>query len=105
MSNYVQLIGNLGRDVEVQTFDNGTTRARVSMATKEVFQDRSGEKKVTTQWHDLVAWGKVAEMMQVFLKKGSSVVVQGKLHHYATGEAEQAVRRTEVVVKEFRLMS
>ncbi|MCB0636337.1 MAG: single-stranded DNA-binding protein [Lewinella sp.] len=105
ISNYVQLIGNLGRDVEVQTFDNGTTRARVSIATKEVFRDKSGEKRVTTQWHDLVAWGKVAEMMQVFLKKGSSVVVQGKLHHHLLGETEVIRYRTEVVVNEFRLMN
>lgn len=104
ISNHVQLIGNLGRDVEYRALNNGNSMARVSMATKEIFRDKQGSKRIETTWHHLIGWGKVAEMMQVFLKKGSSVVVQGKIQHQTTGEGEQKKMRTEIVVNEFRLM-
>lgn len=104
ISNYVQLIGNLGRDVEYQTLNNGNSMARVSIATKEIFRDKQGDKRIQTTWHHLIGWGKVAEMMQVFLKKGSSVVVQGKIQHKTVGEGELRKTRTEIVVNEFRLM-
>ena len=104
LSNHVQLIGNLGRDVDYRALDNGNSVARVPIATKEVFRDLSGSKRVETTWHQLVGWGKVAEMMQVFLKKGASVVVQGKIQHHTQGEGKQRRSRTEIVVNEFRLM-
>lgn len=102
--NHVQLIGNLGRDVEYRPLDNGNSVARVPIATKEVFKDLTGSKRVETTWHQLVGWGKVAEMMQVFLKKGSSVVVQGKIRHKTSGAGQQRQTRTEIIVNEFRLM-
>jgi single-strand DNA-binding protein len=104
ISNHVQLIGNLGRDVEYRALNNGNSMARVSIATKEIFRDQEGGKRIETTWHQLIGWGKVAEMMQVFLKKGSSVVVQGKIQHQTTGEGELRKTRTEIVVNEFRLM-
>lgn len=104
ISNHVQLIGNLGRDVEYRALNNGNSMARVSMATKEIFRDKGGSKRIETTWHHLIGWGKVAEMMQVFLKKGSSVVVQGKIQHQTIGEGEEKKMRTEIVVNEFRLM-
>ncbi len=104
ISNHVQLIGNLGRDVEYRALNNGNSMARVIIATKEVFREPGGNKRVETTWHRLIGWGKVAEMMQVFLKKGSSVVVQGKLRHQPVGEGERKQLRTEIVVNEFRLI-
>ena len=104
ISNYVQLIGNLGREVDFRDLDNGNAMARVSLATKEIFRENDGAKRIETTWHSLVGWGKVAEMMQIFLKKGSTVVVQGKLRQQMVGEGEQKQVRTEIVVNEFRLM-
>ncbi len=104
ISNHVQLIGNLGRDVDYRPLENGNSVARVPIATREVFRDLAGSKRVETTWHQLVGWGKVAEMMQVFLKKGSSVVIHGKLRHNAGTPNESARNRTEIVVNEFRLM-
>ena len=104
LSNHVQLIGNLGRDVDYRALDNGKSVARVPIATKEIFRDLTGDKRVETTWHQLVGWGKVAEMMQVFLKKGSAVVVQGKIRHQRSGSGKQRQTRTEIVVNEFRLM-
>lgn len=105
ISNYVQLIGNLGREVEFRDLDNGNAMARVSIATKEVFRDGDGHRRVETTWHQLIGWGKVAEMMQVFMKKGCSVVVQGKLRQQFVGEGEARQLRTEIIVNEFRLMN
>lgn len=104
LSNYVQLIGRLGQDVKYQTLDNGNSLAQVSIAIREVRRDAAGSKQVETTWHQLVGWGKVAEMMQVFLKKGSPVVVQGRLRKQTYGEGEERRYHTEIVVREFQVM-
>ena len=106
LRNNVQLIGNLGKDVEYKQLDNGNAIARVSIATKEVYRKNDGEKQVDTQWHQLVAWGKVAEIMQVVLKKGKEVAVKGKLSHRSyTDRNGERKYRSEVVVSEFMLMN
>ena len=78
-TNRVQLTGNLGSNPEVKTFDNGTKVARFSMATKEEYKTRTGEKAEDTQWHFVSAWGKTAEMIENELKKGSFVSIDGRL--------------------------
>ena len=60
IKNSVQLIGNLGRDVEIVTFDSGSKKATFTMATTEIFTNKNGEKSEDTQWHNIVAWGKTA---------------------------------------------
>ena len=77
--NRVQLTGNLGKDPEIKTFDKGGKLARFSMATKEEFTNRSGEKGSDTQWHSITAWGKVADRIEAELKKGSFVSIEGRL--------------------------
>ena len=102
LRNKVQLIGNLGKDVEFKELENGNAIARVTIATKEVYKNPKGEKIVDVQWHNLVGWGKVAEIMQVLLKKGKEVAVQGKLTHRSF-EDRQGQKRyiSEIIVKEF----
>ncbi len=106
LRNNVQLIGNLRKDVDFKQLDNGNAIARVIIATKEVYKKNDGEKQVDTQWHQLVGWGKVAEIMQVLLTKGKEVAIKGKLSHRSyidkTGEKRF---RSEVVVSEFMLMN
>lgn len=105
LRNKVQLIGHLGKDAEFKTFDNGNTLARVSIATKEVFHNSKGEKVVDVQWHQLVGWGKLAEMMQVLCKKGKEVAVQGKLTHRTYEDDNGQMKYlSEVVVSEFMLL-
>ncbi|MCB0614303.1 MAG: single-stranded DNA-binding protein [Phaeodactylibacter sp.] len=102
LRNKVQLIGNLGKDVEFKELENGNAIARVTIATKEVYQNPQGEKIVDVQWHNLVGWGKVAEIMQVLLKKGKEVAVQGKLTHRSFEDKEGRKRYiSEIIVKEF----
>lgn len=79
LKNKVQLIGNLGNNPEIRTTEGGKKMARFSVATNETYRTAKGEKVTETQWHNLVAWGKVAEIAEQFLSKGSEVAIEGKL--------------------------
>ena len=106
LRNKVQLIGKLGINPEMRTFDNGQKLARISLATKDVFKNAKGDKVVETQWHRLVAWGKTAENMEVFLKKGNEVAVMGRLQHRTYEDKNGQKRKiSEVLVNEFMLLT
>ncbi len=79
LKNKVQLIGNLGNAPEVKTTESGKKLARFSVATNESYRNANGEKVTETTWHNLVAWGKVAEIAEKYLTKGKEVAVEGKL--------------------------
>ena len=79
LKNKVQLIGNLGNAPEVKTTESGKKLARFSVATNESYRNAKGEKVTETTWHNLVAWGKVAEIAEKYLNKGSEIAVEGKL--------------------------
>jgi single-strand DNA-binding protein len=79
LKNKVQLIGNLGNNPEVRTTESGKKMARFSVATNETYRSAKGDKVVETQWHNLIAWGKVADIVEQFLSKGSEIAIEGKL--------------------------
>ena len=79
LRNKVQLIGNLGADPEIKALDVGKKLAKMNLATNENYKNAKGEKVTETQWHNLIAWGKTAEIVEKFLKKGSEIAVEGKL--------------------------
>lgn len=79
LRNKVQLIGNLGNAPEVKTTENGKKLATFSIATSESYRNAKGEKVKDTQWHRVVAWGKVAEIAEKYLEKGKEVAIEGKL--------------------------
>lgn len=91
LRNKVQLIGNLGQDPEVMNLDGGSKLAKFSIATNETYKNSKGEKITETQWHNIVVWGKLADVVEKFLSKGSEVAVEGKLIHrsYETKEGEK----------------
>ncbi|MEM8527033.1 MAG: single-stranded DNA-binding protein [Bacteroidota bacterium] len=106
LSNRIQLIGNLGRDVEFKETTTGKSLAKVSIATKEIYKNQAGEKVVEVQWHNLVGWGRVADNMNVLFKKGKNVAVQGKLTHRTYEDKEGVKRKTsEVVIQDFMLLN
>jgi single-strand DNA-binding protein len=106
MRNRVQLIGNLGSDPEVKELDGGKTFARFSIATNEKYTNQKGEKITDTQWHNVVAWGKTAENISKFLKKGSEVAIDGKLNNRSYDDKDGTKKySTEVLVNEFMLMN
>lgn len=77
--NKVLLIGNLGRDAEMRYTPGGAAVSTLNLATTEVFKDREGQKKEDTQWHRVILWGKTAEALNDYLKKGKQIYVEGKL--------------------------
>ena len=105
LRNKVQLIGNLGADPEVIAFDNGSKLAKFSMATNEVYRDGEGEKKTDTQWHQVIAWGRLAELVEDYLVKGKEVAVEGKLmtRSYQTDAGEKRYF-TEIRCEELLLL-
>lgn len=105
LRNKVMLIGHTGKDVEVITFDNGSLKASVTLATNDYYTNAQGEKVEETQWHNLVAFGKIAEIMQKYVTKGKEVAVEGKLT-YRTYDGQDGQKRyiTEVRVDELVLL-
>jgi len=102
LKNVVQLIGNLGKDVELQSFDSGSSKANFSIATNDYYKNNKGEKIQDTQWHNVVAWGNVAENMTTMLTKGSQVIIKGKLTSRSYDDKDGNKRYiTEVVASEF----
>lgn len=91
LKNRVQLIGNLGNDPEIVNLEGGSKLAKFSIATSDSYKNAQGEKVEETQWHNIVAWGKTAEIVENFLTKGKQVAVEGKLVHrsYETKEGER----------------
>lgn len=79
LKNKVQLIGNLGNAPEIKNTESGKKLARFSVATNESYRNAKGEKVTETTWHNLVAWGKVADIAEKYLGKGAEVAIEGKL--------------------------
>lgn len=76
--NKVILLGNVGKDPEVRTVGSGMV-AGITLATSESYKDKEGKKVETTEWHNLVIWGKLAEIVQKYIKKGDKIYVEGKI--------------------------
>lgn len=79
LRNKVQLIGNLGNAPEIRNTESGKKLARFSIATNESYRNAKGEKVTDTQWHNVIAWGKTAEIIEKYLDKGSEVMIEGRL--------------------------
>ncbi len=103
--NKVQLVGRLGLDAEIKTFDSGNKKANIRMATKEIFRDANGEKKEETNWHNVIAWGRLADIVEKYTQKGSEIMIEGKLRYrmYETKEGEKKYV-TEIEARELMLM-
>ncbi|MDP5093047.1 MAG: single-stranded DNA-binding protein [Polaribacter sp.] len=105
LRNKVQLIGNLGSNPEIITLDGGKKIAKFSIATNESYKNAQGEKVTDTQWHNVVAWNKTADIIEKYLEKGNEVAIEGKLtsRSYDTKEGEKRYI-TEVVINELLML-
>jgi len=105
LKNKVQLIGNLGGNPEIRTTESGKKMARFSVATNESYRTAKGDKVTETQWHNLIAWGKVADIAEQYLSKGSEVAIEGKLINRNYTDKEGIKRYvTEVQVNEVLML-
>ncbi len=91
LRNKVQLIGNLGNDPEIVNLESGSKLAKFSIATNETYKNAQGEKVTDTEWHNVVAWGKIADIVENYLTKGKEVAIEGKLtsRSYETKEGDK----------------
>ncbi len=105
IKNHVQLIGNIGQDPQITNLENGKIVAQFSMATNENYKDVKGEKQSETHWHSVVAWGKLATIIEKYAVVGKQIAIEGKLaqRSYETKEGEKRYY-TEVVAREILLL-
>lgn len=105
LRNNVRLIGHLGQNPDVKDLNGGKKMAKFSLATSESYRDDKGDRISETQWHNLIAWGKTAEIASKFLSKGREVAIEGKLSSRSYTDREGNKRyTTEVVVNEILLI-
>ena len=105
LKNKVQLIGHVGNDPEIKTFDGGKKLAKLSIATNESYKNDKGEKVEETQWHNLIAWGKTADTIEKYVVKGKEIAIEGKLTHRSYEDKNGEKRYvTEVVIDELLML-
>lgn len=105
MINKVILVGNVGRDPEVRYLDNGVVIAKFPIATSETYTNKSGEKVTNTEWHNIVLWRKLAEVADKYIKKGSSLYIEGKIRSRSY-EDKDGIKRyiTEIVADNMQML-
>lgn len=106
LKNRVSLIGHVGQSPEVKSFDAKGKLARFSLATNDAYKNAKGEKIEDTQWHNVIAWGGLANMVESYVEKGSYLVLEGKIvnRSYETKEGEKR-SVTEIVANEINFLS
>ena len=106
MINKVILVGRLGKDPEIRSTPQGTSVAKFTIATDEKFTDRAGEKQERTEWHNIVAWGKLGEICGQYLKKGKLVYIEGSIRtdSWDDKESGQKKYRTEIVANTMKML-
>ena len=105
LRNKVQLIGNVGQDPVITNLESGKRVARLTLATNEHYKDKQGERVTSTEWHTLIGWGKLADIIEGFVAKGKEIAIEGKLTSRSYEDKEGNKRYvTEVVLSEILLL-
>ena len=105
LRNKVQLIGNLGTQPEIITLESGKKLAKFTMATNESYKNAKGEKVTETQWHNIVAWGNTAQIIESYVNKGEELAVEGKLTSRSYEDKDGYKKYiTEVVANEILML-
>lgn len=102
--NQCQIIGRLGQDPKVKSMESGNKVANFSMATDESYKDKSGNKVEKTEWHNIVAWGKLAEIIEKWVHKGDLIFIQGKLQTRKWDKDGVTHYSTEVVADRMQML-
>ena len=106
LRNRVQLIGNIGNAPEIKNLNGDKTLAKFSMATSDTYKNKDGEKVTETQWHNIIAWGSTAKVIEKYTSKGSRIAIEGKLTTNSWEDKEGNKRyTTEIVASEVMLLN
>lgn len=104
--NKVILIGNVGKDPEVQSFESGRKKASFSLATTEKYRDKSGADQSVTEWHNIVVWGPQAEVVEKYVRKGNPLYIEGRIKYREYEDKDgQKKRITEINLDNFSMLS
>ncbi len=105
LRNRVQLIGHVGQNPEIKNLEGGKKLAKFTIATNETYYNDKKEKITETQWHNVSAWGKVADVIEGFVSKGKEIAIEGKLTHRNYDDKDGVKRYyTEIVANELLLL-
>jgi len=105
LRNKVQLVGNLGANPEMKTLDGNKRMARFTLATNDVYKNDKGELVKDTTWHNIVAWGKTAELVENHLEKGKQVIVEGRISNRNYTDKDGIKRYvSEIIINELLLL-
>ena len=99
------LIGNVGKDPEIKSLEGGNKLANITLATSMVYTDRSGQKKEETEWHTVVTYGKLSDVVEKFIRKGSLLFVDGRLHTRTWDDNGKTRYRTEVIANGIQMLN
>jgi single-strand DNA-binding protein len=102
--NKVIIVGNVGKDPEIRHLDGGVTVASFTMATSEKWKDKNGNQQESTEWHNMVVWGKLAEIVEKYIKKGSKLYVEGKIQTRSWEKEGVKKYVTEIKVNELTML-
>lgn len=102
--NKILLIGNVGKDPEIKTFASGNKVANITLATSERYKDRNGEQKEETEWHSVQAFGKLADVVERFVHKGSLLYLDGKIRTRSYEADGRTMYRTEILADHIQML-
>ena len=104
--NKVILVGRLGKDPEIRSTPSGTSVAKFSLATDHRYTDKAGEKQERTEWHNIVAWGKLAEICGQYLRKGKLIYIEGSIRTDSWDDKETGQKRyrTEIIANQMQML-
>ena len=102
IKNFVHLIGHVGNDIQLRAFESGRKKATFSLATSDSYKDSNNEYITNTQWHNLVAWGKTAELISTLISKGDQLVIKGSINYRSYQNKDGNTRYiTEILIESF----
>jgi len=105
MINKVILVGNVGRDPEVRYLDSGVAVAKFPLATSETYTNKSGDRVTNTEWHNIVIWRKLAEVVEKYVRKGQQLYLEGKINNRSY-EDKEGIKKyiTEIVIDNLQML-
>ena len=103
--NKVLLIGNVGKDPEIKVLENGNKLANITLATSMVYTDRNGQKKEETEWHTVVTYGKLTDVVEKYIRKGSLLYIDGRLHTRSWDDNGKTRYKTEIIANGIQMLN
>ena len=104
MYNRITIIGNVGKDPETKTLEGGAKVTTFTLATSETWKDKQGNKKEETQWHNIQLWRGLAEVAEQYVKKGTKLLIEGKVTYRSYEKDGETKYFTEIVGKEMKML-